>query len=293
MTGWEFAIAAVIAAVASGIASYAVSQATRPSTPPPPPPAGYKSDEGEQVWNPLMNRYEWVLSPAGLEKKKQEEERQQKIRELEAKLNQTEPERAAEWDKAANAYVERMMGPLSQQYEKARQNLMEDFSRRGLGDSKAMTDALADLEKSWMETKADVQNRAIGIREDLAQRDFENKLNVIQSLRQGSSLDEAERVRQQGIASQQAAAASAINNANWENHVKSTLAQWAYGMQAFQSGMQAGSNLALIYGLSKGGTTVPKTGTQAAATQASSGSQIGNLYVGAYPYFNWYNYPRP
>jgi len=288
---WSIALGSLIGALASGAVSYLLSQATQPKIPSPPQPAGYEGPEGRQVWNPEKNQYEWIPSEESLRKKQEEEARNAKIRELEEKLNVTEPERVAEWDKAANAYVERMMAPLSEQYEKARRNLMEDFNRRGLGNSKAMVDALAQLEKSWMETKADVQNRAIAIREDLAQRDLENKLNVIQSLRQGSSLSEAERIRQQGIAAQQSAAASAINEANWRNHMNSTLAQWASGMQAFQGGLQAGSNLALLYGLTSGGggTTADKSAAYSRAGQLSNIYSAG-ISTGS-PYNYWWQYP--
>jgi len=271
--GWDDALIMAAMMMASTAASYGMSRLTRPKIPEAAPPAGYASPEGTQVWNAAKNMYEWTPAPKTPEQQTQEATRNTRITEIEAGLNQFTPERQAEVQKYQKAYVDQMMTPLTDAYEKAKINLNENFASRGLSGSRASVDALAELEKDWQTTQTNVQNQSVQMGEQLKQQDYQNKLAELDALRKGSSIEEAEGIRQQGMAQTASSAAASIQNANWQNMMGATLQQWAIGQQAIQAGMQAGGNLALLYGL---GTRAPTTaqGTQTALR----GGTLSSLY---------------
>jgi len=279
----------LIAVAASLLGSYVLSQVNKPKIPAQPPPAGYASPEGTQVWNAAKNQYEWVPAPKTPEQEAQEAGRSTKIAELEGSLNQTAPERQAEIDKYQKAYVDQMMTPLTEAYEKGKLNLNENFASRGLSGSRAMVDTLAELEKDWQTTQTNVQNQAIQMGESLKQQDYQNKLSALDALRQGSSLEEAEGIRQQGMAQTSSQAANAIQNANWQNMMGATLQQWAIGQQTMASGMQTAGTLGLLYGLGTKAQTTP-TAQQTALRQGSL-SQIYGQPSSPGGYAGYYQYP--
>jgi hypothetical protein len=276
MMGWDDALIMAAMMMASTAASYGMARLTRPKIPEAAPPAGYASPEGTQVWNAAKNMYEWVPAPKTPEQQAQEATRNTRIAEIEAGLNQFTPERQAEVEKYQKAYVDQMMTPLTDAYEKAKQNLNENFASRGLSGSRAMVDALAELDKDWQTTQTNVQNQSVQMGEQLKQQDYQNKLAELQALREGASLEEAEGIRQQGLAQTATSAANQINAANWQNMMGATLQQWAIGQQAIQSGMQAGGNLALLYGL--GTTTAAKAPSSQGALQPG---RLSQLYAGS------------
>jgi hypothetical protein len=134
-----------------------------------------------------------------------------------------------------------------------------------------MVDSLAEYEKDWQQTQTNVQNQSVQMGESLKQQDYQNKLATLDALRQGSSLEEAEGIRQQGLALTASGAAAHIQNANWQNMMGVKMQQWAIGQQALQSGMQTAGNLAMLYGM--GGSRTPAT-QQGAVSQGT----IANLY---------------
>lgn len=169
--GWDDALMMAAIMVASTAASYGVSRLTRPDIPSAQPPPGYASPEGTQRWDPTKNMYVWEPAPKTPEQQTQEATRNTRIAELEASLNQFTPERQAEVEKYQKAYVDRMMKPLSDTYEKGKRNLEETFAARGLGGSRAQVDALAEYEKDWQATQTEVQNRSVQMGEGLKQQD--------------------------------------------------------------------------------------------------------------------------
>lgn len=242
--------AAVAAAIASALISAVAASMNKPKVPKPPAPAGYAGPEGTQRWNPETNSYEWIPTPLTPEQEAAKKAREEQIAQLEGGLNQSEPERIAEWDRFQQAYVEQMMRPLGENFEKAKRNLEESFAARGLTGSRAHVDALAELDRDWQATITDVNNRAVQAREQLAQQDFQNRLSMLEALRGGKSLEEAQAIRQQGIAQQGSAGATAMQNARWDQSMQGAMARWANMNQGIQGGLQMGSNLALLYGLS-------------------------------------------
>jgi len=261
--GWDDALIIGAMMLASTAASYGMSRLTRPKIPSTPPPPGYSSPEGTQRWDPTKNMYVWEPAPKTPEQEAREKVREDRISAIEASLNQTAPERQGEIENYQKAYVDRMMKPLTDTYEKGKRNLEENFAARGLSGSRAQVDALAEYEKDWQATQTEVQNRAVQMGETLKQQDYQNKLAELDALRQGASIEEAEGIRQQGLAQQATSAAAAIQNANWQETMQGTMQQWAITQQAIQAGMQTGGNLALLYGL---GTRAPaaQPGTQTA-----------------------------
>jgi hypothetical protein len=273
MYGLEFILAAAIASIISAGAGYAISRANQPKVPKPPPPANYSSPEGIQRWNPETNTYEWIPTPLTPEQEAAKKAREERIAALEAGLNTSEPERVAEWDKFRDAYIGQMMKPLADQYAIAKRNLEENFAARGLTGSRAHVDALAELEKDWQATQVDVQNRAVQAREQLAQQDFQNRMATLEALRSGKSLEEAQAIRNQGIAQQGVQGATAMQNARWEQSMQGAMARWANTTQGIQGGMQMGSNLALLYGL---GNMAQKQ-TTTATRQPQPTSNLSNI----------------
>lgn len=276
MLGTDFILAAAISSLISGIMGLGMSQLNKPKIPKPPPPPNYSSPEGIQRWNPETNTYEWIPTPLTPEQEAQKKTREEKIAALEAGLNQTEPERIAEWDNFERAYRERMLAPLTQQYEQAKRNLEESFAARGLTGSRAHVDALAELERDWQATLTNVQNQAVQAREQLAQQDFQNRLAMLEALRGGKSLEEAQAIRQQGLAQQGTSQAAAINNANWQAAMQGAMARWANTQQGLMGGMQMGGNLALLYGLGQMQQKTPQVNKQPTAS-LSAYMQPANL----------------
>jgi hypothetical protein len=271
--GWDDALIMAAIMIGSTAASYGMARLTRPDIPSAQPPPGYASPEGTQRWDPTKNMYVWEPAPKTPEQQAQEAARNTRIAELEASLNQFTPERQAEVGKYQQAYVDQMMTPLTEAYEKAKLNLNESFASRGLSGSRASVDAIAELEKDWQTTQTNVQNQSVQMGEQLKQQDYQNKLAELDALRGGASFEEAAGIRQQGLAQTATSAAAAIQNANWQQMMQGTLQQWAIGQQAIQAGMQAGGNLALLYGL---GTRAPaaQPGTQTALR----GGTLSSLY---------------
>lgn len=265
---WGYVAAAIAMALVSAIAT----SMNKPKVPKPQPPANYSSPEGMQRWNSETNTYEWIPTPLTPEQEAAKKAREEKIGGLEAGLNTPEPERIAEWDRFQQSYSDQMMKPLTDQYAIAKRNLEENFAARGLTGSRAHVDALAELEKDWQATQVDVQNRAVQARESLAQQDFQNRLATLEALRGGKSLEEAQAIRQQGIAQQGVQGATAMQNARWDQSMQGAMARWANTNQGIQGGLQAGSNLALLYGLSsmKQGQTQPQTRQPTPTTNLSN-----------------------
>ena len=273
--GLDFVLAAAVASLLSSGIGFGMSKLNKPKIPKQPPPPNYSSPEGTQRWNPATNTYEWIPTPLTPEQKAAKRAREERIASLEATLNQSEPERIAEWDKFREAYVGQMMKPLTEQYQQARRNLEESFAARGLTGSRAHVDALAELEKDWQATVTEVQNRATQAREQLAQQDFQNRLAMLEALRGGKSLEEAQAIRQQGLAQQGTAAATAMQNARWDQMMQGAMAKWANTQQGIMGGLQMGGNLALLYGL---GQMQQKTPQVKQPTPSPTISNLWSLY---------------
>jgi hypothetical protein len=81
---------------------------------------------------------------------------------------------------------------------------------------------MGEYEKDWQATQTEVQNRSVQMGETLKQQDYQNKLAELTALREGASIEEAEGIRQQGLAQQASSAAAAIQNAKWQEMMQGT-----------------------------------------------------------------------
>lgn len=206
-------LAAAGATAAAGIGAAVYSASQRPDIPEPPPPTNYYSydDEGNletvQEWDPERNAYvtkvdpepdkekapeKWAEWNDRQEKKKKEKAARDSIRQqMLSNLDKTPEERMKAYEEYAQTFSDAMHRDVDRRYKETTSAKEEEMAARGLYGSRAYVDTMAELAREKTEADLDIAERATLAKEDLAARDrnyWMNMLNQVDSGRRADAL---------------------------------------------------------------------------------------------------------
>jgi|GEM_PF-3676013 len=178
-----------------------------------------------------------------------------------ANLNKTPEERLKQYEEYAKTFSEAMHRDVDEQYRKAKQAELESMEARGLTGSRAYVDTLAELERSKREADVDIARQATLAKEDLAQRDKNFWLTVLNQLDSGARADTLTQMQRNYMTQSGARMGNAAVAGRYAGMLNRYNLEWQARQQRAKNLMNTGAGLLYLYGAynKKGGGTSPLT----------------------------------
>ncbi|MBY0451224.1 MAG: hypothetical protein K2X01_11430 [Cyanobacteria bacterium] len=207
-----------------------------PAPPPPPPPANSYNYEGgvlrsSSVFDPAQNAYvnSVFQDPAEVAAKQKLLEQQNSIL---ARIGKTTPERAQQLNEHEQAFYQRAVRPLDEEYTRGKNQAREDFNASGFMNSTGYEDYRTNnLDRIYQQGLKQSAEDAKLAREQLAAQDDANLLAQYNSISGGLDANIANNLRVGDFARVGSANLNQYLSDSYRNQLENSRLQRSYSQQ--------------------------------------------------------------